>query len=103
MRPWGSPEWSEFQAELARSAADETCQAVVVGVLWGRCWEGGGAPPLWPWVQIITTLAEGCDDETLAAYLGAGAASIAQVVPGLTERVVALFIQRPYMRQVYVP
>jgi AAA ATPase domain len=57
-----------------------------VGVLWGRCWEGGGAPPFWPWAQIITTLAEGCNDETLAAYLGAGAASITQVVPGLTQR-----------------
>src|SRR6266542_6441852 len=57
-----------------------------IRVLWGRCWEGGGAPPFWPWAQIIGTLVEGCDDETLAAYLGAGAASIAQVVPGLTER-----------------
>jgi tetratricopeptide (TPR) repeat protein len=55
-------------------------------VLWGRCWEGGGAPPFWPWAQLITALAEGCDDQTLAAYLGAGASVVAQVVPGLTER-----------------
>lgn len=20
---------------------------------WGRCWEGGGAPALWPWIQVI--------------------------------------------------
>jgi AAA ATPase domain len=57
-----------------------------VGVLWGRCWEGGGAPPFWPWAQIITTLAEGCDDQSLVRHLGAGASSIAQVVPGLSER-----------------
>src|SRR6266540_1978098 len=57
-----------------------------VGVLWGRCWEGGGAPPFWPWAQLIGALAEGLDAETLAACLGTGAASIAQVVPGLTER-----------------
>jgi hypothetical protein len=55
-------------------------------VLWGRCWEGGGAPPFWPWAQMIGTLAEDCDDATLAAYLGTGADSITQVVPGMTER-----------------
>src|SRR5262249_51431325 len=22
-------------------------------VLWGRCWEGGGAPAYWPWLQLI--------------------------------------------------
>jgi tetratricopeptide (TPR) repeat protein len=55
-------------------------------VLWGRCWEGGGAPPFWPWAQMIGTFAEDGDDATLAAYLGAGAGSIAQVVPVLAER-----------------
>lgn len=55
-------------------------------VLWGRCWEGGGAPPFWPWTQMIRTLAEDRDEEALAAYLGAGAAHVAQLVPGLAER-----------------
>src|SRR5215208_4970556 len=31
-------------------------------VVWGRCWEGGGAPPFWPWVQIIRELADARDD-----------------------------------------
>ena len=22
-------------------------------VLWGRCWEAGGAPPFWPWTQVL--------------------------------------------------
>ncbi len=22
-------------------------------VFWGRCWQGGGAPPFWPWVQVL--------------------------------------------------
>lgn len=26
-----------------------------VRVLWGRCYEGGGAPPYWPWAQAIRT------------------------------------------------
>jgi tetratricopeptide (TPR) repeat protein len=71
---------------LAEHLAEHALQRGV-RVLWGRCWEGGGASPFWPWAQIITTLADGCDNETLAAYLGAEAASIAQVVPGLAERV----------------
>src|SRR5690348_10264328 len=25
-------------------------------VVWGRCWEGGGAPAYWPWVQILRAL-----------------------------------------------
>ena len=55
-------------------------------VVWGRCWEGGGAPPFWPWAQVIGALAEDHDDQTLAAWLGAGAAQVAQLVPGLAER-----------------
>src|SRR5215208_4947041 len=27
-------------------------------VLWVRCWEGGGAPPFWPWAQLLRGLAE---------------------------------------------
>jgi predicted ATPase len=57
-----------------------------IRVLWGRCWEGGGAPPFWPWAQIIGALAEACDDAALSAYLGAGAGSAVQLVPGLGER-----------------
>ena len=55
-------------------------------VLWGRCWEGGGAPPFWPWAQMIRALAEGLDKQTLASWLGAGAAQVAQLVPSLAER-----------------
>ncbi len=25
-------------------------------VAWGRCWEGGGAPAYWPWVQVLRSL-----------------------------------------------
>ena len=24
-------------------------------VLWGRCWEAGGAPPYWPWTEVLRT------------------------------------------------
>ena len=37
--------------ELAADAASRG-----VRVAWGRCWEGGGAPAYWPWVEIVRAL-----------------------------------------------
>jgi tetratricopeptide (TPR) repeat protein len=37
--------------EVARHAAE--CG---MRVAWGRCWEGGGAPSYWPWVQVLRPL-----------------------------------------------
>ncbi|HEU5003126.1 MAG TPA: BTAD domain-containing putative transcriptional regulator [Actinomycetota bacterium] len=36
-------------------------------VVWGRCYEAGAAPPLWPWSQVLSALAAGGDDPNLAA------------------------------------
>jgi hypothetical protein len=55
-------------------------------VLRGRCWEGGGAPPYWPWMQIIQILADGCDDETLRSHLGPGSSHLARMVPAVAQR-----------------
>jgi tetratricopeptide (TPR) repeat protein len=57
-----------------------------IRVYWGRCWEGGGAPPFWPWGLVIGALAEDYGEETLASWLGAGMARVAQLVPGFAER-----------------
>ncbi|MCC7370357.1 MAG: AAA family ATPase [Chloroflexi bacterium] len=53
---------------------------------WGRCWEGGGAPPFWPWAQIVESVAADCDDDTLRAWLGPGAAAVVGMAPGLAFR-----------------
>jgi tetratricopeptide (TPR) repeat protein len=54
-------------------------------VIWGRCWEGEGAPAFWPWVQVLRALLRQCDVGTLAGWLGAGAPYIAQVVSEVRE------------------
>jgi eukaryotic-like serine/threonine-protein kinase len=54
-------------------------------VLVGRCWEAGGAPAYWPWVQALRTYVEGCDAATLRSQLGRGAPEVAQIVPELRE------------------
>jgi predicted ATPase len=52
-------------------------------VLWGRCWEGEGAPAFWPWVQVVRAYLEGSDPAVLRHDMGAGAAEIAQVIPAV--------------------
>ena len=50
-------------------------------VLWGRCWETGGAPAYWPWMQILRELARGPDGAALLAELGATARVLAPLIP----------------------
>jgi predicted ATPase len=55
-------------------------------VLIGRCYESEGAPPFWPWVQIMRAYMAARDLEALKAEMGAGAADIAQVISEVRER-----------------
>ena len=54
-------------------------------VLWGRCWEAGGAPAFWPWVQSLKTYMRDVPARALEAQVGAGAADIAQMLPDIRE------------------
>ena len=54
-------------------------------VLWGRCWEAGGAPTYWPWVQAIRTYLREVDAAMVREQMGAGAAEIAQMIPDVRD------------------
>jgi eukaryotic-like serine/threonine-protein kinase len=74
-----------------RLAEELAARATVRGavVLWGRCWEGAGAPAFWPWVQVVRGYVQ-VQAEDLASLrhdLGAGAADIAQLVPAVHDRI----------------
>jgi eukaryotic-like serine/threonine-protein kinase len=56
------------------------------GVLVGRCWEAGGAPAYWPWVQALRPHLRGEEPDSLRAQLGAGATDLAQVLPEVRAR-----------------
>jgi tetratricopeptide (TPR) repeat protein len=51
-------------------------------VVWGRCWEAGGAPSYWPWIEVIRKLIG--DEETVD--VGARGRFLAQLVPDLATR-----------------
>jgi DNA-binding SARP family transcriptional activator len=52
-------------------------------VLVGRCWEAGGAPAYWPWVQALRALVRESDPAALRAQTATGAAYLARIVPEL--------------------
>jgi DNA-binding SARP family transcriptional activator len=54
-------------------------------VLVGRCWEAGGAPAYWPWVQSMRSYVRETEPATLRDQLGAGASDLAQLVPELRD------------------
>ena len=54
---------TRLMSELARIATQRGVKAVT-----GRCWEEGGAPPYWPWMQVVRSV--GGDLERLAAPVG---------------------------------
>lgn len=55
-------------------------------VLWGRCWEDGGAPAFWPWVQIVRAHTAALTPDELRVALGAGAEPLAHLVPELRAK-----------------
>jgi predicted ATPase len=50
---------TRLMSELGQVAADGGFRVVA-----GRCWEEGGAPPYWPWIQVLRSV--GGDLEHLA-------------------------------------
>ncbi|HLM49101.1 MAG TPA: BTAD domain-containing putative transcriptional regulator, partial [Solirubrobacteraceae bacterium] len=59
---------SRLLDELAGEAADRGARVLV-----GRCWEAGGAPAYWPWVQVLRAYVAGSDPAALGSRAGADA------------------------------
>jgi DNA-binding CsgD family transcriptional regulator len=54
-------------------------------VLWGRCHDEGGAPPYWPWVQILRAYIDASSLDEVRLNMGAAAKDIAALVPELGD------------------
>ncbi len=73
------------KTRLAEELAAEATERGAT-VVWGSAWEGGGAPPFWPWVQVVRELAlrlTSRDGPRLREVLGASAPYVAQLVPAV--------------------
>jgi predicted ATPase len=70
------------KTRLAEEISDEAA-ARGMRVMWGRCWEGGGAPAYWPFIQILRACVDDRDGEDLKALLGSGASEIARLIPDI--------------------
>src|SRR5215813_3627071 len=70
------------KTELAR-AFDRTAADDGALVLWGSAWEDGGAPPYWPWVQVLRSYGRQAGAQALAEAAGPQAGVLAQLLPEL--------------------
>ena len=69
---------SRLVEEVARAAA-----ARGAVLLDGRCWEAGGAPAFWPWVQVLRGLRREVGAAAVAEILGARAEALSPLLPEL--------------------
>jgi DNA-binding SARP family transcriptional activator len=76
---------SRLATELARHARAQGVQVLV-----GRCWEAGGAPAFWPWVQSLRSYLRFEARDELVSELGPGAAEVAAILPELRELIPGL-------------
>jgi AAA ATPase domain len=70
------------KTELVRAFAGEVRRDGAL-VLWGSAWEDGGAPPYWPWVQVLRGYARQAGAQALAEAAGEQAAVLSQLLPEL--------------------
>jgi DNA-binding SARP family transcriptional activator len=69
---------SRLLEELASRARESGMR-----VLRGRCWEAGGAPAYWPWVEALRGYVSARDPAALRDELGPRAAELATILPEL--------------------
>jgi len=72
---------SRCAEEFAGAAEDQGAL-----VLWGRCHEQPGAPPYWPWVQILREYADANSDNELRVVLGDDSEVVMALIPEVGRR-----------------
>ncbi|GGS61136.1 ATPase AAA [Planobispora rosea] len=70
------------KTSLAEQAA-ATAEALGRRVVWGRCWDGTGAPPFWPWTQAVQELAGAGGGGGLGRLAGGGRFELYEAFAGL--------------------
>jgi predicted ATPase len=78
----GEPGIGKSRCAEAFAHAAEDQGALVV---WGRCYEEPGAPPYWPWVQILREFMDASSPSEVRFAMGQGVSDIAAIVPELAD------------------
>jgi tetratricopeptide (TPR) repeat protein len=65
---------SRLAEEVGRLARERGMRS-----FWGRCWEAGGAPAYWPWVQVLRAVLRTAEPGQVDPYLG----TLSQILPEL--------------------
>lgn len=74
------------KTRLVEEVAYRAVNAAVT-VHWGRCWEAGGAPPYWPWIEVLRALLRGGSASSGAPpAILRHAHILSQLLPELDER-----------------
>jgi hypothetical protein len=55
-------------------------------VHWGRCWEAGGAPAYWPWIEVLRALLRGPPSSQAQRAVTERARVLSQLLPELAAR-----------------
>jgi DNA-binding SARP family transcriptional activator len=76
---------SHLAEALAANASERGARVAV-----GRCWEAGGAPAFWPWVQALRSFIRGTDPDALREYSSWADSELAALLPELRELVPGL-------------
>jgi hypothetical protein len=72
------------KTRLVEELADHAA-AAEVGVHFGRCWEAGGAPPYWPWIEVLRALLR-CPEPSASYRAVSGRARVlCQLLPELGD------------------
>jgi hypothetical protein len=76
-----------------RLAEDFAVRARAAGarVFWGRAWEEG-APPFWPWVEVLRALFEQAEAGSIVAALGERAGALLRLLPELRSQLPPLSV-----------
>ena len=67
---------SRLAEEVGRLAREQGMRT-----FWGRCWEAGGAPAYWPWIQVLRAALRTAEPGRLDPYMSA----LAQILPELPK------------------
>ncbi len=83
--------------------ADHTaslCQERGMKVVWGRCWEAGGAPAYWPWIEVFREL--GIDDDPFGSAFSQGGSEASQGRFVLFDRAVRTLAQAAHRQPLVI-